>query len=46
MTVVLVVLQGLQRGEVLLTGIVLLGRGIQGGILQVVVVRSRSGADQ
>ena len=44
MIAVLVVLQGLERGEVLLLGIVLLGRGIQGGILQVVVVRSRSDA--
>ena len=42
----LVVLQGSQRDEVLLIGIVRLGRGIQGGILQVVVVRSRSGADR
>ena len=46
MIVVLVVLQGLQRGEVLLTGIVLLDRDIRGEILQVVVVRSRSGADR
>ena len=44
---VLVVLQGLRRDEVLPIGIVLLDRGIQEGILQVVVlVRSRSGADQ
>ena len=42
MIAVLVVLQGSQRGEVLWIGIVLLGRGIQEGILQVVVVRSRS----
>ena len=46
MIAVLVVLRGLQRGEVLLIRIVLLGLGIQGGILQVVVVRSRSGVDQ
>ena len=46
MIAVLVVLQGSQRDEVLLIGIVRLGRGIQEGILQVVVVRSRGGADR
>ena len=39
---VLVVLQGSERGGVLLIGIALLGRGIQEGSLQVVVVCSRS----
>ena len=42
----LVGLQGSERGEVLLIRIVLLGRGIQEGILQVAVVHSRSVADQ
>ena len=42
MIVALVVLQGSERGEVLLIGTVLLGRGIQGGNLQVVAGCSQS----
>ena len=46
MIVALVVLQGSERGEVLLIGTVLLGRGIQGGSLRAVVEYSRSDVDQ
>ena len=46
MIAVLVVLQGSERGGVLLIGIVLLGRGIQGGNLQVVVECNRSDVDR
>ena len=46
MIAVLVVLRGSQHDEVLLIRIVWLGRGIQEGILQVVVVCSHSGADR